>query len=380
MEEAHPSRKTRPPRPALALALFALTTLPALGQAGLGQRYEFADLRALETAFVGLAEEVRPSVVAIRTYYVRDPDNAASNRVAIPVSQGSGFIIDAHGFIATNRHVLEDANSINVILHTGQRYPAKIVETDKRTDLAVVAIEAEDLVPIKWGDLTEVKVNQWTFACGNPFGLANEDGNSSITFGAVSALGRRMTDKLAADASIQYYGNLIETSSTINPGNSGGPLFNLEGEVIGVVTAIATSSGVSEGHGYAIPIDSDTRRIIEKLKAGQTMHYGYMGVRVEDVEPPQSRRVAHSPLHDGARIIGVSPADGPAAAAGLQRGDVIISVDGNSVNDSDHLVRLIQFTEVGTEIEITYLRRTVKQTTKLTLADRDDMLRIDRRN
>jgi len=358
----------------LALIAFTAWSAGAFGQ--VASRYELADLKALEAAFTRLAEEVAPSVVAIRTYYVRNPHGTADARVAIPVSQGSGFVIDPDGFVATNRHVLENANSITVVLHNSERYDATIQQGDPRSDLAVLKIDAHGLEPVRWGALSKIKVNQWTFACGNPFGLANDDGNSSITFGAVSALGRDMTQKLASDPLIQYYGNLIETSSAINPGNSGGPLFNLDGEVIGVVTAIATSSGVSEGHGYAIPIDDNIRRILDTLKAGEAASYGFMGISVGDVDLPRSRRVAHDLSSRGARIDDVDPPDGPAGKAGLKKGDVIIAVDGVPVENRDHLVRLIGFSPVGAGVEVTYLRRGVKRTTTVTLGDRHEILGV----
>jgi serine protease Do len=190
-------------------------------------------------------------------------------------------------------------------------------------------------------------VNQWAFAAGNPFGLANNSGRLSVTFGVVSALGRQLTRRLARDSELQYYGNLIETSAAINPGNSGGPLFNIEGEVIGVVTAIETSSGVNEGQGFAIPIDRHTRRILDTLKAGQPVHYGFLGVKVEDAglrrdrggvfnpgrareeaERNGSRIVASPRTYHGAAIVGITFAAGPAASAGLRAKDVIIEFDG----------------------------------------------------
>jgi serine protease Do len=355
--------------------------------AQLEKRYELADLKALEAAFVKLAEDVQPSVVAVRTYFVRQskkkdrPEgrpHAGKRRVAIPISQGSGFVLDSDGHIVTNRHVLEDANAFAVVLQTGRRFDATVQQTDQRTDLAVLKIDAEDLVPARLGDLADVKINQWTFACGNPFGLANANGQTSVTYGVVSALGRQMTDELAADEQVQYFGNLIETSSTINPGSSGGPLFNIDGEVIGVVTALATSSAVSQGHGYAIPIDENIRRVLDTLRKGEVFTYGYMGIRVEEVEPPRSRfrslTVASRSGHRGARIAGVAPPNGPAAKAGLKRNDVVIAVNGVPVESKDHLVRLIQFSQVGSQIEITYLRRRVKRTTTVTLADREEML------
>ena len=226
-----------------ALALFVGLGLDLPVHGELPPRYALADLKALEGAFVELAEQVRPSVVAIRTYLVSNADAPSTRGVLRPFSQGSGFVIDSEGFIATNRHVIAGADVISVILHTGIRHDATVVQSDRRSDLAVLEVDAENLKAVQWGDLQNVKINQWAFACGNPFGLANRDGGASVTFGVVSALGREMTRRLVGNSDNEYYGNLIETSATINPGNSGGPLFNVDGGVIGIVTAIETLAG-----------------------------------------------------------------------------------------------------------------------------------------
>jgi serine protease Do len=358
----------------LALTLI-LCTCPAVpGRAAPPRDYEPVDLKALERAFTKLAEEVRPSVVAIRTYIGPNQNNRRGRTVTIPNSQGSGFVIDPEGYIATNHHVIADADTISVILHNGEQRYATVQQVDVRSDLAVIKIDAEGLKPVRWSDQSALEVGQWAFACGNPFGLANRDGRISVSVGVVSALGRNMTDRLDANQQMHYYGNLIETSAAINPGNSGGPLFDIDGRLIGVVTAIETSSGVSEGTGFAIPIDKNIRRILETLKTGQVYRYGYMGVEINDVPPPQSRRVADSRIHRGARIRALAPPDGPAAKAELRTNDIVIEVDGTPVEDTDHLVRLIQFAPVGSEVEITYLRKNVKRKTKITLGDRAELV------
>ncbi len=355
--------------------LAAIVLFPLRGLADPPTFYELADLKALENAFVELAQTMRPSVVAIRCYQVRDPTDLGVMQVRLPISQGSGFVIDAAGYIATNEHVIEDAHVISVTLHNGQRYDAEVVQRDERSDLAVLKIEARGLRPVRLGDSADVKINQWSFACGNPFGLAYDNhGLPSVTYGVVSALGRQMTRRLSADPQRRYYGHLIETSSAINPGNSGGPLFNLDGEVIGIVVAIETSSGVSEGHGFAIPMDKNVRRILETLKAGQEVRYGFLGIEVNDVTPPRSRRVADMNRSRGARIIRIAPPNGPAAGAGLQPDDIVVEFDGVPVQSSDHLVRLVQFTPVGSEVEVKYLRRQVKRTTHVMLGDRENLL------
>jgi len=356
------------------VALVCAVLIAAPAAPGGDNLYRIADLKALEDAFTELADEVRPQVVAIRCFETKgDP----ASLVKLPISQGSGFVIDAAGFIATNNHVVEGADAISVTLHDGLRYEAALIKTDPRSDLAVLKIDDADLAPVSLFHDKELKVNQWAFACGNPFGLAfDNDGRASVTYGVVSALSRDMTRRLAGNSERQYYGNLIETSATINPGSSGGPLFDLDGEVIGIVTAIETTSGVSEGHGYAIPINQHTRRILDLLRRGEEVKYGFLGVRVRDVEPPLSQRVAESNTPRGARIERVTIAHGPADLAGLRAGDVVIEFDGHAVGDSDHLVQLVQYTPVGSTVDVTYLRRSVRRTAEVTLGNRSELLEV----
>ena len=359
---------------ALATLMLAWAATPTPASAGLPGKYRLADLKALQRAFVEVAEQVAPSVVAIRTYYVHNVQEGEEGSVRVPVTQGSGFVIDGDGYIATNRHVLEDANDFSVILSSGERYPATVHQTDTRSDLAVLKIDAKGLEPVRWSDIAKVKVGHWSFAVGNPFGLANDDGRMSVGLGTVTALGRSLTQRLAEYPSRQYYGNLIETSSPINPGNSGGPLFNIDGEVIGIVTAIETRSGVNEGAGFAIPIDKNTRAILDTLRAGSVVRYGFMAVTVQDVNRPRVRRVVDGRVYRGAEISSLTLRDGPAAKAGLKRGDIVIAVDGIPVENSDHLVRLVSFSQVGADVEITYLRRSVKRRATVTLGDRHELL------
>ena len=158
-------------RALVAAVLFCPLTSPAAPPT----LYKLAHLKALEKAFVELADTVRPSVVAIRCYQVRDPADRHSRQARLPISQGSGFIIDAAGFIATNEHVIEDAHVISITLHNGLQYEARVVQTDVRSDLAVLKIDAEGLRPVRLGDSADLKVNQWSFACGNPFGLGQQE-------------------------------------------------------------------------------------------------------------------------------------------------------------------------------------------------------------
>ncbi len=374
MNRAGRGRKAKRSWIAVVVALTTLAGWSVGAYANPPRRYEIADLKALQRAFVDLAENVRPGVVAIRTYQVSDPKSPGTRLVLRPFSQGAGFVLAGDGYIVTNRHVVEEANVISVILHNGLKFDATLVQADPRSDLAILKIEADGLDAVRLGNSSEIKVNQWVFACGNPFGLANEDGRTSVTYGVVSALGRQMTNRLAGDSDVQYYGNMIETSATINPGNSGGPLFNLDGEVVGIVAAIETSSGVSEGHGFAIPVNKNTRRILGMLKAGREVRYGFLGVMVQDVDPPQSALVVDRRVHRGAQLQRISFSGGPAAKAGLKARDILIEYDGVQVENADHLVRLVGFTPVGTEVPVTYLRSGVKRKTSVTVGDRQEML------
>ena len=375
MTERDPSRfkwlRTCP----VILVLTCALAMPSVAVAAdrLPAKYELADLEALQAAFVDLADEVRPSVVAIRTYQTINPARRGTRPITKPLSRGSGFVIDAGGFIATNRHVVEGADVISVMLSNHSQYDAEIVQVDVRHDLAVIRIEEQDLKPVVWGDVTDLRVNQWAFVVGNPFGLANRDGVPSVTAGVISAMQRQMTDELVPGAVLEYYGNLIETTAAINPGNSGGPLFNIKGEIIGVVTAIATSTGANEGTGFAIPIDANTRTVIDTLKVGQVVRYGFLGIDVQTPMVPRSRAIARTrPL--GALITRIQTPDGPAAQAGLKSKDIIIKFNDVSVENSDHLVRLVSFTPVGTEASVLFLRDGIKRRVEVTLADRVETL------
>ncbi len=378
-EDVSEVRRDSPFRAGYSILLVFSSCWALAGTAGaqLTPKYDLADLKALQQAFVQLADEVQSSVAAIRTYRVLDTGRSGEPYVKVPLSQGSGFVIDADGYVATNRHVIEDADAITVRLSDNSSHDATVVQTDERSDLAVLRIDEVNLKPIRWGELTKVKVGQWAFACGNPFGLANEDGRPSVTLGVISAMGRQLTSRLVGDSDVEYYGNLLETSAVINPGNSGGPMFNIDGEVIGIVTAIETGSAVGEGRGFAIPIDKNIRRILAQLRAGQRVRYGFLGVEVEEVEAPVKGAVVGARVVPGALIREIKLADGPAAVAGLKPRDIVLEFDGVSVENSDHLVRLVGFTPVGTEAVVTYLRAGIKRRTTVVIGDRAQLLGLN---
>jgi len=339
---------------------------------------EIHDLRELEHAFTRLAEMARPSAVAISTYtlgpLITSRDGQTSEgRVRQPRTNGTGAILTRDGLILTNTHVIEDADVIEVTLDDRRLFEAKLILADQRCDLAVVKIDATDLEPIRYADPDRLQVGQWCFAIGNPFGLAGLAGGEAFTYGIVSATGRdlsaELNDRDQSPVDARYYGDMIQTSAAINPGNSGGPLFNIDGQMIGVVTAIRSNSGVSEGAGFAIPINARTRQIIDALSRGERVQYGYLGVEVEP-PTPAVLRAAGLTQRRGAVIKELSVPDGPAAQAELRPGDLIVEFNGVPIESTIHLVSVVQSAPVGQPAEVVYYRADQRRTTPVTLAAR----------
>ena len=349
----------------ICFALVSLTSnLPAQAQRTTNQ---VADLHALQDTFAELAREVRPSVVAIsarkRPLYGQDHNGyeLPSSSRGIVTSQGSGLILSRDGYILTNDHVLGDCESISVFLADGREYSAELVAADRRRDLAVITIQAQNLAPVRFGDLSDVSIGHWAIAVGNPFGLANE-GEPAFTVGNVARLGQ------APDLDpTRYYGNLIQTSAAINPGNSGGPLFDIDGRVIGVVTAIETTSGANEGVGFAIPITEHTQKIIRVLMRGERVRYGYLGVRGRTTD---ERHDGQNGKPRGALITGFPSVRSPAKDAGLEIADVIEEFDGVAVQNYDHLVRLVGATEVRKTVTVSVRRNGKSRTYSVIVSER----------
>ncbi|MFH0983191.1 MAG: trypsin-like peptidase domain-containing protein [Planctomycetota bacterium] len=332
--------------------------------------YRLPDLRALQGTFADIADRVKPSVVAIRTYRQPEPPSEPTDQPApkAPHTFGSGVIIRADGLILSNQHVVGDADVIKVVLHNGNEYDARVVQHDVRSDLAVIKIETKSLRNALLGDARNLRVGHWCFAVGNPFGIAYHDGNPAFTVGNVAALGRSLSSELDA-TDTRYYGDLIETSSPINPGNSGGPLFDIDGQVIGIVTAIVSRSGITEGAGFAIPICERTRRIIDALAAGEPVRYGYLGVEVSNV-PPSATRSHGETNRQGALIRTISEEEGPAAKANLQPNDIIVEFAGVAIENADQLVRLVGMTPVGAQVQVRFIHDGAGGETVVTLAER----------
>lgn len=250
-------------------------------------------------------------------------------------SLGSGFVIDAKGIIVTNHHVIDGADEIEVTFTDGTTLPATLVGADDKTDLAVLRVKPKKpLVFVNLGDSEASRVGDWVMAIGNPFGLGG-----SVSAGIISALNR--------DIHSGNYDDFIQTDAAINRGNSGGPLFNTYGEVIGVNSAIISPSGESVGIGFAVPSSTVKPVVAQLLKYGETRR-GWIGVRIQTVTPEIAESLDLGKPR-GALVAGVAPG-GPAAAAGVETGDVVVSFNGQPVREMRDLSRIVAETEIGVKV------------------------------
>ncbi len=296
---------------------------------------------------------VKPSVVSIHIEVVaRD----IFNRPVTQEGDGSGWIISKDGYIVTNNHVVQDAENITVILDDGRSFDAKVVGTDSLTDLAVVKIEAENLPVAKVGDSSRLRIGDWVVAIGNSLGQGTR-----ATAGIVSRQGA----SIEVDVGQALYG-LIETDAAINPGNSGGPLVNMAGEVVGITNAKLASVEI-ESVGYAISTATAASVIQDLINTGHAIH-PWLGVSLYTVDEYVVENF-NLAVDNGAFIVEVVSGS-PAAQAGLQANDVIVSFAGNATESLDDLIVAIRSAKVGQEVEITYWRGETKSTTYTTLIER----------
>jgi serine protease Do len=272
-------------------------------------------------------------------------------------SLGSGFIIDTAGVVVTNNHVIADADEINVVMNDGTKIKAEIVGVDKKTDLAVLKFKpTRPLVAVKFGDSDKLRLGDWVVAIGNPFSLGG-----TVTAGIVSAKNR--------DISSGPYDSYIQTDAAINRGNSGGPLFNLEGEVIGVNTLIISPSGGSIGIGFAVP-SKTVASVVSQLQQFGELRRGWLGVRIQTVTDEIAESLNIKPAR-GALIAGVEE-KGPAKPAGIESGDVIITFDGKDIKEPKDLSRVVADTAVGKEVDVVLIRKGQEETHKVTLGRLED--------
>jgi serine protease Do len=254
---------------------------------------------------------------------------------------GSGLIIDTSGVILTNAHVVRDGREITVRLHDGREFKASMVHSDPKADLAVLRIKgADNLTAARLGNSDEAEVGDWVLALGNPFGL-----EGTVTAGIISAKGRGI--------GINERENFLQTDAAINPGNSGGPLVNLDGEVIGINTAISSRSGGNEGIGFAIPINL-AKWVAKQLTDGDTVHRARLGVMIQPLTQELAQHFG-AKMHEGVLVAGVSP-DSPAAKVGLKSGDVILQFAGKTVTSPEDLQSSVEQSPSGKEQALTVLR------------------------
>jgi serine protease Do len=270
-----------------------------------------------------------------------------------PTGEGSGFVIDASGTIVTNFHVVDGADRVEVVFNDGTKLAAEVVGKDKEIDIAVLKVKpVAPLKPVSFGDPEKLRVGEWVLALGNPFGIG-----LSATSGIVSGRNRDMrTGK---------YDNFIQTDASINKGNSGGPLFNLAGEVIGVNTAILSPTGGSVGIGFAVPTSAFRPVVAQLLEFGEARR-GYIGVRIQDVPEEIAKRLA---MKNGqGALIAQTVETGPAAQAGIKKGDVILSFDGKPVTTSRSLQRYVADAGIDREVAVLLWRDGKEISTKVKIA------------
>jgi serine protease Do len=326
--------------------------------------------------FADIVEKVKPAVISVRVKMERQTNSGLSNdelpfppgspferffrRFGMPnngdggreivTGQGSGFFITADGYAVTNNHVVQNAETVQVTTDDGKTYAAKVIGADPRTDLALIKVDAKDFPYVKLGD-NAPRVGDWVLAVGNPFGLGG-----TVTAGIVSARGR--------DIGAGPYDDFIQIDAPVNKGNSGGPTFDVEGNVIGVNTAIFSPSGGSVGIAFAIPADT-VKGVIAQLRDKGSVTRGWIGVQIQ----PVTSDIADSlGLKKAAGALVSEPQhDSPAAKAGIESGDVIISVDGTPVRDARELARRIGTMNPGTTIKLGLFHEGQEKTVTLTL-------------
>jgi serine protease Do len=270
-------------------------------------------------------------------------------------SLGSGFIIDPSGIVVTNNHVIEGADEINVVLQDNTTIRAELLGADARTDLAVLRVRHTSPLPsVPFGDSDTAQVGDWVVAIGNPFGLGG-----SVTAGIVSARGRDIRQGL--------YDDFIQTDAAINRGNSGGPLFNLQGEVVGINTAIYSPTGGSIGIGFSIPSNL-ARNIVAQLRDDGRVRRGWLGVNIQQVTDEIAESLG---LRNGTRgaLVARAQEGGPAAAGGIQAGDVILRFNNQDVREMRNLPRIVAETTVGTRVPVVVWREGREQTVEITVAE-----------
>ncbi len=332
-------------------------------------------LSQFSAAFEAAAAKVNPSVVAITSEEVKKVENPFSGGQFrdffgddffkrffgnAPSEQtvralGSGVVVSSDGYILTNNHVVKGAQKLTVELEDHRKFPAKVVGTDAQTDVAVIKIQAKDLPAASLGNSDGVRVGEWVIAVGNPFQLMH-----TVTAGIISAKGRSAVH-------LADYEDFIQTDASINPGNSGGALADLDGNVIGINTAILSPSGANAGIGLAIPVNMAKTVMRELISKGKVTR-GYVGLYLQDVTGDLAKALKLK-ADEGSIVASVTP-DGPADKAGVKQGDVITSFNGTKIKDTDQLRNLVAEAEPGTRATMEILRKGEQKSVEVTLGER----------
>jgi serine protease Do len=337
-----------------------------------------ADPLSFEEAFLNVAEVVNPSVVQISSSrrvkqssvdpfggnplfeeffgQRREGDEDGRDRFQLQRGLGSGAIVSSDGYIVTNRHVVNEADELDVRLFDGRQFKAEVVGSDKLSDIAVIKIDVDEVFPfIDSGTNEDVRVGQWVLAFGSPL---STNLSNTVTAGIVSALGR-----FSQGARIE---NFIQTDAAINPGNSGGPLVNLKGELVGINTAIYTQTGGYQGIGLAIPVRT-VDNVVEQLINEGRVRRGYLGIRFSPISESLARALE---VPRGAAQIAEVEEDGAAERAGLEKGDVIVSIDGKELTNSNELLSIVATSNPGDGLEIEYFRDDSREIVMVALGER----------
>lgn len=282
-------------------------------------------------------------------------------------SAGSGVIISDDGYIVTNNHVIDQADEVSVTLDNKQSYTAKVIGTDPSTDLALLKVEGKGLPFMRWGNSDQVKVGEWVLAVGNPFNLT-----STVTAGIVSAKARNINILPSQRFPIESF---IQTDAAVNPGNSGGALVNAGGDLIGINTAIASTTGSYAGYSFAVPVNI-VRKVVMDLMEFGTVQRGFIGVSIRDLDADFAKEKSISSLN-GVYVNGLTES-GAAASAGIKEGDVIVSINGSAIKSSPELQEQVGRYRPGDEIAVTIIRGGMEKTLSVTLRNRDGETRIRR--
>ena len=320
-------------------------------------------LSDISEAYAEVSERAKPSVVYVEAKHTNtaadqqiDPRRLPPGmrqfpqRPRVERGSGSGFIVSADGYILTNNHVVEGADQVKVRLLDQRTFTARVVGTDPATDVAVIKIDARGLVPMPFGNSDGVRVGEMVLAIGNPLG---DNLTFTVTSGIVSAKGRRLAGLERGDG--RSISDFIQTDAAINPGNSGGPLVNIRGEVIGINSAIASETGVFAGYGFAIPINL-ARTVMDQLVANGRVSRSALGILVRDADAEDAEFAGLDRI-GGVVIQDWSGDDSPAKAAGMQRGDIIVAVDGTPVGYTGQLQQSVAFKPVGQVVKVEVARQ-----------------------